>query len=173
LSDIRPGLARRTYRWLHDAVPTWPMVLFGSFGWGLAMTLSALVAIWLHNALLIPSPLAVALLYFYGGSLAFGPAVMATRLIGSGLPRSLRFVVATLIVGLVTHVMTAGIFALQYRVFYAHWHAEFLTITWFFQLAFTSASAVYQFTVDSLYFYWPLTQMFFLGFGGWFALRRH
>jgi hypothetical protein len=38
-------------------------------------------------------------------------------------------------------------------------------------LVFTSAGAVYQFTVDSLYVYYPLAPVIFLGLGVWFAFR--
>jgi hypothetical protein len=77
--------------------------------------------------------------------------------------------VATIVIVLATHTATAGLYALQYRMFYAHWHASFPSLIWFFQLAFTSAGAIYIYTVNSLTFYWPFSLACFIGFGLWFA----
>jgi hypothetical protein len=87
--------------------------------------------------------------------------------------RIIRFIVGTIILTLATHTATAAIFALQYRMFYAHWHAEFPSITWCFQFVVTSASAVYQYTVGSSYLYMPAAPVLFVALGLWFARRAH
>lgn len=65
-------------------------------------------------------------------------------------------------------IMTIGatgmIFALVYRSYYAAWHAETFSYVWFLQLAFTTASALYQFATVGLRLYFPL------GFVGLFLL---
>ena len=45
---------------------------------------------------------------------------------------------------------------MDYRLFYARWHAPFGTRTWVYQFTFTSASAVYQFIVMGIRLYLPL-----------------
>eukprot|EP01032_Pedospumella_encystans_P005395 gene5395-6407_t len=142
------GVFRRLGARLHDCAPSPNVVLFGSVAWGVLMTVSATLAIWMHNDFLTATPLALIALYFYGGSLAFAPGLwLAEFLLGrSGV--TLRFIGSAVLILLATHVATSGIFALQYRVFYAHWHASFPSIVWFFQFSFTSAGAIYQYSVD-------------------------
>lgn len=165
----RQGLIRRFGVRLHEAVPTSNVVLFGSAIWGALMAVSALTSIWMHNGLMITNPLAIVALYFYGGSLAFAPAAMLAAFLFGGSGALLRFLGAIAIMLLTTHTATSGIFALQYRVFYAYWHENFPSLVWFFQFAFTSAGAIYQYSVDSVYYYWPFTLLCFGGFGAWFA----
>jgi len=125
-----------------------------------------------RNGLIVIAPLSLFSLFFYGAALAFAPGLMLARLLFD--PRRLFGVVGALIVMLLaTHVGTSGLFALQYRIFYSTWHAPFGTITWCFQLAFTSAAAIYEYTVGTLYFYLPFGPLPFIGFAWWFARRMH
>jgi hypothetical protein len=167
--QVRQGFFRRLGARLHDSVPDANIVLFGSAIWGVLMAISAVASIWTHNGLLIASPLAVIGVYFYGGSLGFAPGLMLAALLFGQAKSVTRFIGGTLAILLATHTATAGVFALQYRVFYSHWHAAFPNIIWFFQFAFTSAGAIYQYSVDSIYYYWPFSLLCFLGFGLWFA----
>jgi hypothetical protein len=170
--EKRPDRLARWRKAATDALPSPSMVVFGSAGWGLIMTISALIGIWLRNGLIVANPFAIASVFFYGGALAFAPAVWLARLAFARCGWILRFLGGAFIVALATHTATSAIFALQYRVFYAHWHASFPSIVWFFQLGFTSAGAVFTFTVGSLhYYYWPASCLAFLGFGLWFARR--
>ncbi|MGI2032100.1 hypothetical protein ACRQ1B_06870 [Rhizobium panacihumi] len=59
-----------------------------------------------------------------------------------------------------TVFVTAGLFALEYRSFYAQWHAEPPSHIWLLQFLFTSASAYYQFAVMALRLYLPLGPVF-------------
>lgn len=163
------GVFRRLGARLHDAVPSPHVVLFGSTAWGVLMAISAVLAIWMHNGLIVSTPLALIALYFYGGSLAFAPGLWLAAFFFDQRGMASRLIGSTVVILLATHIATAGIFALQYRVFYAHWHATFPSLTWFFQFSFTSAGAIYQYSVDSIYYYWPFTLICFLGFGLWFA----
>ena len=153
--QVQQGFFRRLGARLHDAVPDANVVLLGSAAWGVLMAISAVASIWTHNGMLIASPLAVIAVYFYGGSLGFAPGLMLARFLFGSRGWVARIIGGTLIILLATHTATAGIFALQYRVFYSHWHASFPNIVWFFQFAFTSAGAIYQYSVDSIYYYWP------------------
>jgi hypothetical protein len=168
----RPGRLARWRKAATHALPSPSTVVFGSAGWGAILMTSALVGIWLRNGLTVTNPFAIGSVFFYGGALAFVPSVWLAMLILYRRGAIARFVGCTLIIAIASHLATSAIFALQYRAFYAHWHASFPNIVWFFQLAFTSAGAVFIFTVGSLhYYYWPASCLAFLGFGLWFAGR--
>jgi hypothetical protein len=157
---------------MESALPAPSLVVFGSAGWGAILMASALAGIWLRNGLTLVNPFAIGSVFFYGGALAFAPSFWLATLVLHRRATIARFVGGTLIIAIGSHLATSAIFALQYRVFYAHWHATFPNIVWFFQLAFTSAGAVFTFTVGSLhYYYWPASCLAFLAFGAWFAYR--
>ena len=170
--ETNKGSFRHLVARLHDAAPSPNIVLFGSAAWGLLMAFSAMLAIWMHNGLIVASPLALIALYFYGGSLAFAPGFWLAAVLFDRRGMAWRFIGSTIVILLATHTATAGIFALQYRVFYSHWHSSFPSVVWFFQLSFTSAGAIYQYSVDSIYYYWPFTLICFLAFGLWFARMK-
>jgi hypothetical protein len=152
-----------------QTVPGPAIVLCGSIIWGGLMSGAAMSSIWLQNGALTPYRMALASLFLYGGALAFAPALWLSRILFSHQRVTVRAFGSAIVIFGVTHLVTAGVFALQYRVFYSHWHSNFPDITWFFQLAFTSAGAVYQYSVTSLYIYWPFALLAYLGFGLWFA----
>jgi hypothetical protein len=171
---LKAGLITRLGRRMANAVPAPGLVLAGSTLWGLVMAVSVLASLTLEHGAYMTDALAVFLLYFIGAAAAFAPILFVLGLVfghkGSG---TARFVVALLLCFLATHTVTAGLFALQYRMFYAHWHAPFLSRIWFFQFAYTSAGALYQFTVSSLMLYLPFAWAGFLGFALWFRRRAH
>ena len=85
-----------------------------------------------------------------------------------GLRRLMRrqwlfYLAAVLVLGAATVAITAGLFALQYRSFYAQWHEQAFTRIWILQFMFTSASAVYQFLVIGFRHYFPLGVPLLLG----------
>lgn len=166
-----PVFFRRMGQRLHDTIPSPSAVLFGSAAWGIVMAASVTLSFWIDNGLLIANLLGLIAVYFYGGSLAFTPGIWLAVFLFGRSGTAMKFIGSTIVMLLATHTMTAGIFALQYRVFYAHWHAPFLSIVWFFQLGFTSAGAVFTFTVSSLHYYWPFSCLAFVAFGLWFALH--
>lgn len=167
------GLLSRLGRRLHGAIPSPATVLFGSAAWGLAMALSAVIGLYWREELILLSKLAVISMFFYGAAVGFAPGLWLAELVCGKAGQVTRFIVGTIILGLATQTATATIFALQYRVFYAYWHAPFLTVVWCYQQVFTTASAVYQFTVDSEYVYVPLAPLALLLLGVWFARRTH
>lgn len=119
----------------------------GTILWGAAMAISA----WLGFALLRSIPVThsdeLLLLYFCGGALAWLLVLPLVRFLSHARPAETRFAAALLILGIGTIAMTAFLFAMQYRLFYAQWHAPFGSRIWMFQFVFTSAGAVYQFAV--------------------------
>jgi hypothetical protein len=100
---------------------------------------------------------AILTVYAAGGALSWLMSVVCLALLRPllvGSPITL-VLVAFLGLGLATITVTAGLFALDYRAFYARWHADAFSRDWFLQQAFTTASAVYQFLVIGLRMYLP------------------
>lgn len=154
-----------------DTLPAPATIVYGSAIWGFVMAATALAGVWLQNGLIVTNAFAIAAVYFYGGSLAFAPGCWLARMLLGRKGPALRFLGGSLVMALAVHLATAAVFALQYRVFYSHWHADFPSLVWFFQFGFTSLGAAYMFTAGGLVFYWPLSLMAFLGFGLWFASK--
>ena len=174
IADGLPTLERtqgRLTQRVGEALPAPSAIIFGSAIWGFVMALTIMIGVWLQNGLVVANAFAIAAVYFYGGSLAFAPGCWLARLLLGRKGRALRFFGGTLIMALAVHLATSGIFALQYRVFYSHWHADFPSLVWFFQFGFTSLGAAYIFTVGGMMFYLPLSLLAFLGFGLWFASK--
>ncbi|MGB6117200.1 MAG: hypothetical protein WBF87_03185 [Mesorhizobium sp.] len=152
------------------ALPGAGVALSGSVLWSMLMALLAL------NGLVVlgwktPGHIAlVAAVYAAGGFLAFAPSVWLGRLLGS---RRREAVAAATFLALATATigLTALLFALQYRVYYAQWHGDTFTVRWAFEFAFTSAAAVYQFLVTGVRLYMPLGLLALFGVSWWNA--RH
>lgn len=93
--------------------------------------------------------------YFWGASTAsFITGLLAS--LTRRMKRSFRALIILLTLIAFTICDTALLFALEYREFYAQWHAPVLTKTWFFEQAFTTLGAFYQFAVLGLRLYLPL-----------------
>ncbi|MGV8936810.1 MAG: hypothetical protein ACOH2J_06775 [Allorhizobium sp.] len=123
--------------------------------WGAAMALSAGLSLALDNrAENFHLPVILAL-YFFGGVLGWLAALPLFHARAQGRAAEVRLAMALLCLTAGTTLSTASLFALQYRLFYAQWHEPFATRIWFFQFAFTSASAIYQFAVLGLRLFFP------------------
>ncbi|MBB6485262.1 hypothetical protein [Rhizobium lusitanum] len=120
------------------------------------MTASALAALYLRNDLLTSHLTALALIYFLGGAVSWLVVVPFTRRFADHRPPTTRFAAFFLALSIGTLAMTAFLFAMDYRWFYARWHAPFGSLIWIFQFLFTSASAVYQFAVLGSTLFLPL-----------------
>lgn len=90
---------------------------------------------------------ALSLVFLGGGLLAWLAGLPIIAALGRGRPAETRFAAALLVLSSLSLAAPAAIFALQYRLFYAQWHAPFGTRIWILQFVFTSASALYQFAV--------------------------
>ncbi|MGF9567318.1 hypothetical protein [Neorhizobium sp. JUb45] len=143
-----------------------------AFLWGLAMMITATAGLLLRGRVESFHLPTILLVFFAGGVLGWWLA----DLVGHFFQRIVirRRVLAVLaFAGLAaaTVFVTAGLFALEYRSFYAQWHAETLSGIWFLQFIFTSASAFYQFAVMATRLYLPLGPLFLFA-GTWIMLRR-
>ncbi|TIT15450.1 MAG: hypothetical protein E5W86_25320, partial [Mesorhizobium sp.] len=86
----------------------------------------------------------VTLIYAAGGALAFPVGLFLARLVSRGRHWEVAFAAAFVALLVATLAFTGGLFALQYRSYYAEWHAPAFTIRWAFELVFTMLTALYQ-----------------------------
>ncbi|WP_027166387.1 hypothetical protein [Mesorhizobium sp. WSM3224] len=156
---------------LRAAVPPASEAAAGSLLWGIAMGASALtnlLAAWETSDRIR----FVALLYVLGGMLAFPAGLTLARLVSRGRHWETAFAAAFVSLLAATLAFTGGLFALQYRSYYAEWHAPALTLTWAFEFAFTMLTALYQFVVLGVRLYFPLGFAALVAASIWFARQR-
>jgi len=70
-----------------------------------------------------------------------------------------RFATTFVLILLFTIGVTAGLFALQYRIYYSQWHMSAFSIGWFYQVIFTGLSALYLFAVQGLRLLLPFSPL--------------
>lgn len=150
------GWMRNLCRRLAASLPSLPEILLGSPLWGLVMALSSLLALILRNGAETAHLHSILLLFFCGGLIAWPCALLLGRFCALGRRRETRFAAFFLCLTVFTIAATAFLFALDYRLFYARWHAPFGSRIWAYQFVFTLAGAVYQFLVMGLRLYLPL-----------------
>ena len=114
----------------------------------------------------------VSLLYVFGGALAFPVGLFAARLVSLGRRWEVAFAAAFVCLAAATVGLTSGLFALQYRSYYAEWHAPAFTLTWGFQLVFTALVALYQFVVLGIRLYFPLGFVALFAASVWFVRQQ-
>jgi len=136
------------------------------------MGMSALINLLLDNWVTPEKIRTVSLLFAGGGALAFPIGLFAARLVSLGRGREVAFAAAMVCLAAATIGLTTGLYALQYRSYYAEWHAPVFTLTWGFQLAFTMAVASYQFVVLGIRLYFPLGFIALFAASLWFAQQQ-
>ena len=141
---------------LRAAWPPYSDLIAGALLWGMQMLASAMLGLYLRNGLQTSRLAEVAALYFAGGLLAWPFALPFARFLAYNRPPEARFAAFFVTLTAATILMTAFLFAMEYRIFYSRWHAPFGSIIWAFQFVFTGASAVYQFLVIGLRLFLPL-----------------
>ena len=165
---LRRGIKDR----LRAAVPSASEVAAGTLLWGAAMGGSALANL-LLAAWETPDRIRfVALLYGLGGVLAFPVGLTLARLVSRGRHWETALAAAFVSFLAATLAFTGGLFALQYRSYYAEWHAPAFTLTWAFEFAFTMLTALYQFAVLGVRLYFPLGFAALVAASIWFARQR-
>jgi hypothetical protein len=165
----RPGLARRFAKHLRRSLPPLATTLAGSVCWALVMAASAVVTLWSQGWQTPEKYLAVVLLFAVGAALAFPVGLTAARFIAIDRSAETAFAAAFLGFALATVGITAALFALDYRQYYATWHDNFLTIRWVFELVFTTLGALVQFAVLGLRLYFPVGFIALFVAGIWFV----
>ena len=136
------------------------------------MGASALVNLWLDDWETPAKIRFVAFLFSAGGALAFPVGLFAARLVS--LERHWEVALAAAFVCLLaaTITFTGGLFALQYRSYYAEWHEPAFSLTWALQFVFTMLTALYQFVVLGIRLYFPLGFIALALASVWFARRQ-
>lgn len=150
-------------------LPSLRLHLGGAAAWGLAMAGCALVSLALQERWQTFHLQKLLLLYFSGGLLAWLLALPLARFFTRRRAAETRFAAHFVLLGLGTVAVTAALFALQYRVFYAQWHQPFGTRIWIYQFVFTFAGALYQFAVMGLSLYLPAGLPLLAGASLWLA----
>ncbi len=133
------------------------------------MAASATVIVWGYGWQTPAKMVTIALLYALGAAIAFPIALYLARLVSLGRTFETAFAAMFLALAGSTVGLTAGIYALGYRQYYATWHEDFLTVTWTFQLVFTTAVALVQFLVLGLPLFFPIGFVALLLASLWFA----
>ena len=165
----QPG--RRLADTISQALPPFFPTLGGAFLWGLAMGGSALATLVLAQWETPYNIRVVVVLFAIGGAIAFPFGLFLARLLSTSKRRETAFAAMLLSLAIVTIAATSGLFALQYRSYYAEWHAEAFSRIWFLQFIHTVAAAAYQFAVLGLRLYSPFGFVALLAASAWFARR--
>lgn len=129
--------------------------LLASLVWATCSAATAALGLYLRNRLETDHATDIIVLFFCGGLLGWPLAMVALRFLPASAGLPLRFAASCLAIAFFTLAVAATLFALQYRIFYAQWHAPALSRIWFFQQFFTSLGAIYQFCVLGLGLYFP------------------
>ena len=153
-------------------MPTPRTALFGALLWAVTMGASALVNLLLDDWETPEKIRTVSLLYACGGALAFPLGLFAARLVSLGRRWEVAFAAAFVCLLGATIGLTGGLFALQYRSYYAEWHAPAFTFTWGLQFVFTIVTALYQFVVLGIRLYFPLGFVALFAASVWFARQQ-
>ena len=143
-------------RWLRDALPAWREALVGGLVWAGVTAACAVFGLLGEGWRSADHIRDVAVLYFFGGLVAFPLALWAARLFPRRRAAEADFAVFFLTLAVATIAVTASLFGLQYRLYYAEWHAEPLSKIWLIQFVHTVAGAVFQFAVLGIRLYFPL-----------------
>ncbi|QRM56942.1 hypothetical protein F3Y30_14670 [Sinorhizobium sp. BG8] len=133
-----------------------PWQLGCSIAWGALMVFSALASLYLRNGLQTFHLAALMLVFFGGGALAWPVVVLLARKLVRYRRLETRFAACFVLLSIGTIGMTALLFALNYRYFYAQWHEPFGTRIWLYQFIATSLGAAYQFAVMGMSLYLPV-----------------
>ncbi|RUT94918.1 hypothetical protein EOD23_33605 [Mesorhizobium sp. USDA-HM6] len=153
-------------------MPSAGAAVIGALLWGMAMGASAFSNLLLYNWQTSDRIRLVVFLYFIGGALAFPVGLTLARLVSRDRHWETALAAAFVCLLATTLAFTGGLFALQYRSYYAEWHAPAFTLTWAFELVFTALTALYQFVVLGVRLYFPLGFAALAAASIWFARQR-
>ena len=145
-------------------LPSWKVTIAAALAWAAVLGISAALSLIAQGWLDRQSILKVVAIFAAGGLIAFPLGWGAARILSARGRAEQRFAAAFVCFSIASVGATTGIYALDYRSYYAQWHDETFSMTWLFQFVFTTAGATLQFAVSGLPLYFPL------GFAGLAAL---
>lgn len=164
-----PATGRGFVARIRRSLPSTAETFAGSSIWAAAMAASAFAAILMQDWETTAKIRSVAVLYALGGALSFPVGLFAARLLARGRSGEVAFAAAFLAFAAATVSITGLIFAFDYRTYYAEWHADTGSITWIFQLVFTTLAALYQFAVLGVRLLFPIGFVALFAVSIWFA----
>jgi len=156
----------------HPPPPVFPslaLCLGGALCWGIAMAACAYVSLVMHDRLPSFHLQRLLAIYFAGGTVAWPIVLPMSRFLARRRGAEARFAAHIALLSVGTVAVTALVFALDYRLFYAQWHEPFGTVIWAFQFVFTTVGAIYQFLVMGLTLYLPVGLPVLAGASLWLA----
>ncbi|OJF93492.1 hypothetical protein AX760_04975 [Pararhizobium antarcticum] len=168
-----PGFFRCLGWRLLAALPTGRQLLLGAPLWGLLMAVSAAITLLLREGEATFQLPKILLLFFAGGALAWPFSYFLGRFCALGRSAETRFAAYFLFLTVLTIAATAFLYAMDYRLFYARWHAPLGTRIWQYQFLYTTGAAVYQFVVLGIRLYLPFGLAALGATSLWLARRPH
>jgi hypothetical protein len=164
-----PGFARSFRARVQRSLPKTAEIFAGGAIWAAAMAASAFVAVLMQDWETSAKIQSVIVLYGLGGALSFPVGLFAARLLALGRSGEVSFAAAFLAFAAATISITGLVFAFDYRAYYAEWHADTGSVTWVFQLVFTTLAALYQFAVLGVRLLFPIGFVALFAASIWFA----
>lgn len=158
---------------LRLALPAPRIALVGAVAWAIAMAASAGINLLLQGWETAAAIVAIMSLFAMGGAFAFPIGLFAAQLLSRGRPGTVVFAAGLVSLFAATALVTGGLYALQYRSYYAEWHGPPFSMRWLFQFAFTGAGALYQFAVLGIRLYFPVGFVALFAAALWFVRQRH
>ncbi len=140
--------------------------------WAAAMMLSAAISLYMLERVVERKSELLVTFFGLGGLIAFLIVTLLFRWVPGRWRKGQRFAAAFIGLSLATIGITALIFALHFRAYFAEWHDDHLSIRLAFETTFTIAAAIYQFLVLGLRLYLPLAVIALLGASWAFATKR-
>lgn len=107
-------------------------ILLGALGWSVCSAASAAIGLYARNRLETDHVADIITLFFTGGFFGWLLALAALRVLPALKSQQLRLATACLAIAFFTLAVAAALFAFEYRIFYAQWHAPTFSRIWFF-----------------------------------------
>ncbi|MGI6852925.1 hypothetical protein [Mesorhizobium sp. 1B3] len=169
LREANTGLVGRLSSHAWQALPPLTLAVVGAIVWAGIMAGNAALGVWLRHWETGSKILSIAGLFAAGGALGFPLGLF--RLASANKRPDTAFAAAFLGFSIATIGITAALFALIYRSYYAAWHDEIFSLRWFFQFGFTMLGALGQFAVLGLRLYFPFGFVALFLVSLWFARK--
>jgi len=150
-------------------LPALALYLSGGAVWALSMAASAFISLTLQGRVETFHLQKILAVYSAGGLGGWLLAVPLARLFTRPRCIETRFAAHFALLCLCTIGITAVVFAMDYRLFYAQWHEPFGTRIWLYQFVFTLIGASYQFLVMGLGLYLPAGLPLLAGVSLWLS----
>lgn len=120
-APTRPVFATRLATRLFAAFPRWRELVAGSLLWAIAVCLAMLASLWRTTGWIDSHLLALAVVSFCGGLLAYLPARVSAHLVSAGRPAGARFAAAFVGLTFCTVVASSLCYAAQFIQHDVNW----------------------------------------------------